>query len=40
VTESGRTTVIPMRAKDLDGSLIREILSDIALAVDERNGMF
>ena len=40
MTESGRTTVIPMRAKDLDRSLIRKILSDIALTVDERNGIF
>jgi len=40
VTESGRTTVIPMRAKDLDRSLIRKILSDIALTADEHNGMF
>ena len=36
----GRTTVIPMHAKDLDRSLIRKILSDIALTVDEYNGMF
>ena len=35
----GRTTVIPMHAKDLDRGLIRKILSDIALTVDEYNDM-
>jgi len=35
----GRTTVIPMHARDLDRSLIRKILSDIAITVDEYNDM-
>ena len=35
-----RTTVIPMHAKDLDRSLIRKILSDIAITIDEYNNMF
>jgi len=36
----GRTTVVPMHANDLDRSLIRKILSDIAITVDEYNDMF
>jgi len=38
--DDGRTTVIPMHAKDLDRSLVRKILSDIAITVDEYNDMF
>ena len=38
--EDGRTTVIPMHARDLDRSLIRKILSDIAVTVDDYNSMF
>ena len=33
----GRTTVIPMHASDLDRSLIRKILKDIDLSIDDYN---
>jgi predicted RNA binding protein YcfA (HicA-like mRNA interferase family) len=33
----GRTTVIPMHAKDLDRTLIRKILRDIDMSIDEYN---
>ena len=33
----GRTTVIPMHAGDLDRSLIRKILNDIEMTIDEYN---
>ena len=33
----GRTTVIPMHALDLDRSLIRKILKDINMSVDDFN---
>ena len=33
----GRTTVIPMHAGDLDRSLIRKMLNDIDLSIDEYN---
>jgi len=36
----GRTTVVPMHTKDLDRGLIRKILSDIEITVDEYNNMF
>jgi len=37
--EDGRTTVIPMHAKDLDRGLIRKILRDIEISIDEYNEM-
>ena len=33
----GRTTVVPMHAKDLDRTLIRKILQDIDMSIDEYN---
>ena len=33
----GRTTVVPMHAGDLDRSLIRKILNDIEMTIDEYN---
>ncbi|MDR2972989.1 MAG: type II toxin-antitoxin system HicA family toxin [Bacteroidales bacterium] len=33
----GRTTVIPIHAADLDRTLIRKILKDIDMAVEEFN---
>ena len=33
----GRTTVVPMHARDLDRSLIRKMLNDIEMSVDEYN---
>jgi len=35
----GRTTVVPMHANDLDRSLIRKILTDIDISIDEYNSM-
>ncbi|MDR2166932.1 MAG: type II toxin-antitoxin system HicA family toxin [Clostridiales bacterium] len=35
----GRTTVIPMHAKDLDRSLIRKILRDIEISIEEFNNL-
>jgi len=35
----GRTTVVPMHARDLDRSLIRKILTDIDISIDEYNNM-
>ena len=33
----GRTTVVPMHVRDLDRSLIRKILNDIDLSIDDYN---
>ena len=33
----GRTTVIPMHTGDLDRSLIRKIMRDVELSIDEFN---
>ena len=33
----GRTTIIPMHATDLDRTLIRKILRDIDMSIDEYN---
>jgi len=33
----GRTTVVPMHAGDLDRSLIRKILKDIDITIDDYN---
>jgi len=33
----GRTAVVPMHAKDLDRSLIRKILNDIDMSIEEYN---
>ena len=33
----GRTTVVPMHATDLDRTLIRKILKDIDMSIDEYN---
>ena len=33
----GRTTVVPMHTGDLDRSLIRKILKDIEMTIDEYN---
>jgi len=33
----GRTTVVPMHSADLDRSLIRKILKDIDMSIDEYN---
>jgi len=33
----GRTTVVPMHATDLDRALIRKILNDIDMSVDDYN---
>jgi len=35
----GRTTIIPMHTGDLDRSLIRKILKDIELTIDDYNDM-
>ena len=35
--DDGRTTIVPMHAGDLDRSLIRKILNDIELTIDEYN---
>jgi predicted RNA binding protein YcfA (HicA-like mRNA interferase family) len=37
--EDGRTTVIPIHAADLDRSLIRSILKDVDISVDDYNAM-
>ena len=36
----GRTTVVPMHARDLDRTLIRKILKDIDLSIDRFNSDF
>ena len=36
--DDGRTTVVPMHAGDLDRTLIRKILNDIEMSIDEYNG--
>ena len=36
----GRSTIIPVHAGDLDRSLIRKILKDIGLSIDEYNDKF
>jgi predicted RNA binding protein YcfA (HicA-like mRNA interferase family) len=33
----GRTTIIPMHAGDLDRTLVRKILKDIEMSIDEYN---
>jgi len=33
----GRTTVVPMHAGDLDRALIRKILRDVELSIDDYN---
>jgi predicted RNA binding protein YcfA (HicA-like mRNA interferase family) len=33
----GRTTIVPMHAEDLDRSLIRKILKDIYISIDDYN---
>ena len=33
----GRTTVVPTHASDLDGALIRKIMRDVELSIDEFN---
>lgn len=33
----GRTTIIPMHSSDLDRTLIRKILKDIDMSIDEYN---
>jgi len=33
----GRTTVVPVRSADLDRTLIRKILKDIDLSIDDYN---
>jgi len=35
--DDGRTTIVPMHAGDLDRSLIRKILNDIELSIDDFN---
>ena len=35
--EDGRTTVVPMHAGDLDRTLIRKILKDVDMSIDEYN---
>ena len=35
----GRTTVIPMHVGDLDRSLVRKILRDIDISIDEYNAI-
>ncbi len=37
MNEDGRTTVIPIHAGDLDRTLIRKILNDIDMSIDEYN---
>ena len=37
--DDGRTTVIPMHATDLDRSLVRKMLRDIEISIDEFNEM-
>ena len=37
--EDGRTTIIPMHVGDLDRSLVRKMLRDIELTIDEFNSM-
>ena len=37
--DDGRTTVIPMHAEDLDRSLIRKMLMDIDITIDEYNDL-
>ena len=34
----GRTTVVPMHATDLERPLIRKILTDIDMTIEEYNG--
>lgn len=36
----GRTTVVPMHAGDLDRTLIRKILKDIDMSIDDYNEKF
>ena len=36
----GRTTVVPMHASDLDRTLIRKILKDIDMSIDDYNDKF
>jgi predicted RNA binding protein YcfA (HicA-like mRNA interferase family) len=33
----GRTTIVPMHAGDLDRTLVRKILKDIEMSIDEYN---
>ena len=33
----GRTTIVPMHASDLDRTLIRKILKDIDMSIDDYN---
>ena len=35
----GRTTVVPMHASDLDRTLIRKILKDIDMSINDYNNM-
>ena len=35
----GRTTVVPMHVADLDRTLIRKILKDISMSIDEYNNI-
>ncbi|MDR1737031.1 MAG: type II toxin-antitoxin system HicA family toxin [Oscillospiraceae bacterium] len=37
IHEDGRTTVIPMHTGDLDRTLIRKILAEIDMSIDEYN---
>jgi predicted RNA binding protein YcfA (HicA-like mRNA interferase family) len=36
----GRTTIVPIHASDLDRTLIRKILKDIDMSIDEYNNKF
>ena len=36
----GRTTVVPIHASDLDRTLIRKILKDIDMSIDDYNNKF
>ena len=36
----GRTTIVPMHIGDLDRTLIRKILRDIEMSIDEYNTLF
>ena len=38
--EDGRTTIVPMHASDLDRTLIRKILKDINMSIDDYNDKF
>ena len=35
--DDGRTTVVPMHSKDLDRGIIRKILKDIDMSIDDYN---